>query len=104
MIYFCCDNERRRNAVLAHPSLNGIDFLEVSDDPSDPFEKRQRILFVHFLKDLTPGVLTAANVRIDGGERILRGEAVAHSVVLADDERCGALKHRGERFHEIDAH
>ena len=33
MIYFCCD-ERRRNAVRAHATLNGIDFLEVVDDPA----------------------------------------------------------------------
>jgi hypothetical protein len=67
--YFCCD-ERRRNAVLAHPTLNGIDFLEVSDNPGDPLENRQRTLLVHFLKDLTPGVLKEENVSIEGGERI----------------------------------
>ena len=48
MIYFCCD-ERRRNAVSAHPTLNGIDFLEVSDNPADPIEVRQRTLFVRFI-------------------------------------------------------
>ena len=31
MIYVCCD-ERRRDAVRAHGTLNGIDFLEVLDD------------------------------------------------------------------------
>ena len=31
MIYVCCD-ERRRDAVRAHRTLNGIDFLEVLDD------------------------------------------------------------------------
>jgi hypothetical protein len=67
--YFCCD-ERRRNDVLAHPTLNGIDFLEVLDNPEDPLETRQRTLLVHFLKDLTPGVLKETNVRIEGGERI----------------------------------
>jgi hypothetical protein len=70
MIYFCCDNERRANAVLAHPALNGIDFLEVSDDPDNPIDKRQRTLSVHFLKDLTPGALKEDNIRIEGGERI----------------------------------
>ncbi len=76
MIYFCCDDERRRNAVQAHATLNGIDFLEVSDDPADPTEKRQRILFVHFLKDLAPGVLQEENVLIEGGERIKNIEVV----------------------------
>ncbi|HJU53444.1 MAG TPA: hypothetical protein VJ715_02690, partial [Pyrinomonadaceae bacterium] len=61
MIYFCCD-EKRRNAVAAHATLNGIEFLEVSDDPADPVEVRQRTLFVHFLKDLAPGSLVAENV------------------------------------------
>ena len=76
MIYFCCDDERRLNAVRAHATLNGIDFLEVSDDPADPTEKRQRILFVHFLKNLAPGVLQEENVLIEGGERIKNIEVV----------------------------
>lgn len=69
MKYFCCE-ERRRNAVAAHPTLNGIEFLEVSDDPADPPEQRQRTLFVHFIKELPAGALAAENVRIEGGERI----------------------------------
>ena len=69
MIYFCCD-ERRRNAVQDHATLNGIDFLEVLDDPTLPFAQRQRTLFVHFIKDLAPNALTREQVRIEGGERI----------------------------------
>ena len=68
MIYFCCD-ERRRNLV-EKSAFNGIDFLEVVDNPADPFELRQRTLHVHFLHALAPGALTARNVRIEGGERI----------------------------------
>lgn len=79
MKYFCCDL-RRRTAVGAHPSLNGIDFLEVSDDPLDPVEIRQRTLIVHFLKPLSPGELTPSNVRIEGGERI-RDLAVARVTI-----------------------
>jgi len=74
MIYFCCDDERRRNEVKKHPVLNGIDFLEVRDQDTDPLEQRQRTLLVHFLKNLTPGglpgALEATNIRIDGGDRI----------------------------------
>lgn len=70
MIYFCCDDERRRTAVRNHPSINGIDFLEVSDDPQDSLENRQRTLVVHFFKDLAGDDIKAENVRIDGGERI----------------------------------
>ncbi|HEX6649345.1 MAG TPA: hypothetical protein VF075_07390, partial [Pyrinomonadaceae bacterium] len=70
MIYFCCDDERRRNAVKNHPTLNGIDFLEVRDELSDPLEQRQRTLLVHFLKNLTPGALDVTNILIEGGDRI----------------------------------
>jgi hypothetical protein len=71
MIYFCCDDERRRNTV-ADPAvpLNGIDFIEVLDNPDDPYEKRQCTLFVHFIKDLAPDALKKENIRIEGGERI----------------------------------
>jgi hypothetical protein len=67
--YFCCD-ERRRTAVKAQTLLNGIDFLEVSDDPAEPAANRQRMLLVHFIHPLQPGALAKENVRIDGGERI----------------------------------
>jgi hypothetical protein len=68
VIYFCCD-QLRRNAVGSHPSLRGIDFLEVSPDQSN--------LFVHFvpaapgvLKTAIPPELTADNITITGGEHI----------------------------------
>jgi hypothetical protein len=70
MMYFCCDDERRRNAVQAHPTLNGIDFLEVRDEATDPLEQRQRTLLVHFLKNLTPGQLDETKILIEGGDRI----------------------------------
>src|SRR5215813_7936796 len=69
MNYFCCD-ERRRAAVIAHPTLNGIDFLEVMDDPANPSLEKQKVLQVHFLKKLGPGQLNKDNFQIDGGERI----------------------------------
>lgn len=61
MTYSCCD-EQRRTAVLLHPTLNGIDFLEIGED--------QTTLIVHFLKAIAPGSLQAGNVLIEGGERI----------------------------------
>jgi hypothetical protein len=69
VIYFCCD-ERRLNAVKAHSTLNGIEFLEVVDDLNAPNDQRQRTLVVHLVKDIAPGALGTANVRIEGGERI----------------------------------
>lgn len=70
MLYFCCDDERRRTAVRNHPTINGIDFLEVLDDPQDDVADRQRKLFVHFIKSVSPGAIKVENVRIEGGERI----------------------------------
>ncbi len=69
MDYFCCTNSRR-NAVKKHSVLNGIDFLEVLDIESDPFEERQTTLFVHFLKPVPAAFLDVENFKIDGGERI----------------------------------
>lgn len=69
MIYSCC-TERRRKAILEHPTRNGIDFLEVLDDAALPNNQRQRTLFVHFIKPLAPDALKEENVRIEGGERI----------------------------------
>jgi len=69
-LYFCC-TERRREAVRAPESgLNGIDFLEVRDEATQPNAERQRTLLVHFLKPLGAGSVGAGNVRIVGGERI----------------------------------
>ncbi|GAX60140.1 hypothetical protein SCALIN_C05_0225 [Candidatus Scalindua japonica] len=69
MNFFCCD-ERRRNLVKDHAFLNGIDYIEVKDNLDDPNDQRQRMLIVHFLKDLVPGQLTKENVVIEGGERV----------------------------------
>ena len=69
MIYTCCD-KRRRDAVAADPTLNGIDYLEVIDsDLSDTDPLRQRTLLVHCLKPLPTGPYDD-KVRIEGGERI----------------------------------
>ena len=84
MKYFCCD-DRRREAVQAHGSLHGIDFLEVLDDPSVPNDQRQRTMFVHFIKDLSSPPLTPDNIRIDGGERI-RNVTVTNVTVGTGDQ------------------
>lgn len=69
MTYSCCD-ELRRQAVRDHPTLNGIDFLEVIDRAAPTEAERQRTLEVHFVKPLVTPTPTSANIRIDGGERI----------------------------------
>jgi hypothetical protein len=84
MKFLCCDNERRRNAIKDSGIVNGIDFLEVSDDANDPIDQRERTLFVHFIKPLAPGELGAGNVRIEGGERIRNIQVLSATVGLVD--------------------
>ncbi|HMC54293.1 MAG TPA: putative baseplate assembly protein [Gemmatimonadaceae bacterium] len=67
MIYRCC-SEKRRDAVADHPTLNGIDYLEVVDRDAPSGSPRQRTLLVRLLKDV-PGTLQATNVEIRGGDR-----------------------------------
>lgn len=73
MIYTCCE-ENRRARVEAHPTLNGIDYLEVLDLDAPPGSPRQRTLLVRLLKPVPAG-LSPDNLRITGGERI-RGAGV----------------------------
>ena len=68
MIFHCCDL-LRRNAVAAHATLNGIDYLEVVDRDAPEFELRQRTLLLRLLKPV-PGTLGKDQLRIDGGERV----------------------------------
>ncbi|MBP1150550.1 putative baseplate assembly protein [Methylocaldum sp. RMAD-M] len=68
MIYHCCD-ERRRNKVAAHPTLNGIDYLEVLDREAPLGSPRQQTLLVRLFKAVPPG-FAAQQVRIEGGERV----------------------------------
>jgi len=74
--YYCCSDERR-NLVQSHPSLNGIDFIEVSED--------QKTMTVQFLKSLKDTFtdnsgnadkshyeqLNKSNFLIKGGEKII---------------------------------
>ena len=66
--YTCCD-KFRRNAVDAHATLNGIDFLEVLDNDAPPDSPRQRTLLLRLLK-VPAQTLDEDNVRIEGGERV----------------------------------
>jgi hypothetical protein len=82
MIYFGC-HAKRRALTRAHPTLNGIDYLEVVDDgvPGNP--ERQRTLRVFLLKPpvddpprhelrarLTGQQLQTDHVRLSGGEKV----------------------------------
>jgi len=67
MKYYCCD-QRRREVIKLHGTLNGLEYLEVDDSGQAGDPVRQRTLFVKFLRPVP--VLSADNVRISGGERI----------------------------------
>ncbi|MBO9205504.1 MULTISPECIES: putative baseplate assembly protein [Niastella] len=82
MNYFCC-SDTRRNTIRDHPYLNGIDYVEVLDNESDPYHERQTTLFVHFLKSLHPGTLNISNLKIEGGERIKNIKVVS---IAAENE------------------
>jgi hypothetical protein len=68
VIYECC-TDLRRGLIEGNVNFNGIDFLEVLDDPSTPPDQAQRTLFVHFVNDLSVSV-SVIHMRVEGGERI----------------------------------
>ena len=67
--YYVCSQKRRLLAVKLAGVLNGIEYLEVRHTDEPVVSLKQRTLFVRLL-DPVPGTLGAANVLIDGGERI----------------------------------
>lgn len=70
---FVCTSEQRRRLVERHPTLNGIDYLEVVDSRAEALGlQRQTTLWVRFFKALpgAPHALTADNVSIQGGVRL----------------------------------
>jgi hypothetical protein len=71
----CRDDRGRRAKVRAGP-LNGLDYLEVSED--------QQVLTVYFLGK-APEQVAKENVRIDGGRRI-RGIRAVEAVVFPEDD------------------
>jgi hypothetical protein len=88
MIYHCC--EERRSAAVRRQRffspgdyLNGIDFLEVVDADALKPDDRQRLLRLHLINPLLQPI-EAANVRIDGGERIRGIAAIDVQAAEAD--------------------
>jgi hypothetical protein len=73
--YVCGDEGRRRAVRETAGDLNGIDFIEVSED--------QQRLSLHFLKTPIPNDINVENVVIEGGERITDLRVV--EVAVAND-------------------
>jgi hypothetical protein len=68
VIYRCC-NDRRRAAVLGHPTINAIDYLELVDAAALPGSPPQQTLLVHCLKPV-PTTLGPNKVLLVGGESV----------------------------------
>jgi baseplate J-like protein len=64
-----CGEDRRKATVLEHPTLNGVDFVEYSQDPLAAPDQRYR-LDVVFLK-AAPAGLDGTNFQVAGGTRVV---------------------------------
>lgn len=89
-VQHCCDLHRR-NLVADHPTLNGIDWIEVLDrDLPAKDALRQRTLLVRALKPWP--AMPAETVAIEGGERVrgIRVEWVARATAPLPPDLAGA--------------
>jgi hypothetical protein len=84
-----CGVARRRKILFKNEKLNGIDFLDVSDD--------QLSLCVHFFGEI-PDNITLANIRIEGGRRIRGIRATDVSIDHADEDADDCLHIMLDRF------
>jgi hypothetical protein len=81
---YVCKETRRQQAVREHPTLNGIEYLEVLDRDAPPGSPRQHTLLVQLIKPLDAAVaLSASSVEIEGGVRIAPID-VAWAALAAD--------------------
>ena len=76
--YFC-KLEQRRQAVLDHDTLNGIDYVEVGERDDGAEVLPQARLALRFVKPVAADLFGAANVRVEGGEPQRRIRAVTVS-------------------------
>jgi len=80
VIYFCCDKNRRRAVIEGN--LNGIDYIEVIDDPAMDDTDRQRTLEIYFVKDLSVP-LTADHVILEGGSRLRHIQVLSATIGIS---------------------
>jgi len=69
MSRFCCTYPRRIEVVREHPTLNGIEYLEVVARDAPTQQLQQKTLLVHCVKPLAT-VPTKKDVTISGGARV----------------------------------
>lgn len=96
--YACCDEHRRSLLCRDDVNVNGIDCIEVQDNPDLPEDKSRTILLVRFFKPLTGTPLDSSNevnaykyLKIYGGERI-RDITVKSLKVLPENERLARIE------------
>jgi hypothetical protein len=77
-VYACCDQNRR--GIVRGTAFNGIDWLDVLDLEAPNQGLRQRILHIGFVNSPAPASLTADNISITGGVRVvgIRAQSVAY--------------------------
>jgi hypothetical protein len=85
----CGVAERRRKLFKNDKKLNGMDFLDVSED--------QLSLCVHFFGEIPEGI-TLENIRIEGGRRIRDIRATNVSIDRADEDADDCLHITLDRF------
>ncbi len=93
--YACCDEHRRSLLSRDDVDVNGIDWIEIQDNPALPRDRNKTALLVRFFKPLTGTPLDSTDeasackhLKIYGGERI-REITVKSLKVLSEDE-CSA--------------
>ena len=70
-IRYFCTRPRRLLALREHPTLNGIEWLEVLDREAPAGSPRQRTLLVQLVRPLDPGVTFGGrNAEVEGGVRV----------------------------------
>jgi hypothetical protein len=83
---YVCTEDRRRAAIGSAAGVNGIDFLEVVDDKSQPASEQERTLIVHLFHSAAGAGLSPGNVLIGGGDRITGIVATALGVGAAPND------------------
>ncbi len=94
---FCCENKIRIEKIREHPTINGIEYLEVIDNDAPTNDLRQRTLLIHCVKPLvaTPSL---DQIHFTGGVRMpvievewtalaLNADALAADAVISPPER-----------------
>lgn len=96
--YTCCDEHRRSLLCRDDVNVNGIDCIEVQDNPAQLKDKSRTILLVRFFKPLKGTKLGSSDeasacrhLKIYGGERI-RDITIKSLRVLPEDERSARLE------------